>query len=58
MHEFDDWSEFCVRCGQARQEIVDKELECFGGGNLLAMTHLRCRQRQEELVSRIYNEMA
>jgi hypothetical protein len=39
-HEFGT-SEFCVNCGQSRERISDQQINCFGGGNLVAISHLR-----------------
>jgi hypothetical protein len=49
-HEFDA-TEFCVKCGAAREQVVDRELPCNDA--VLAISHIIAARRMRELVERV-----
>lgn len=47
-HDFDPLTGFCRACGQAQGHILANRVECFGGGNVVAMSHRRYAARLEQ----------
>jgi len=54
MHDFDH-TEFCTNCGQAREAIVDLQLDCVTGDNVIPVSHIICHRRMTELVLGVMN---
>ena len=52
-HEFDE-TDFCVQCGQAMMDIVDKRLLCYEG--VIAISHITAKRRMIELFKRVCTE--
>lgn len=48
-HVFDDETDFCIRCGQHVDPIVDQLIECFGQPGVIAISHLRAAKRETEV---------
>lgn len=44
-HVFDEPTGYCVRCGQAKEKIVNGLWPCAGGGNVLAVSHRLARRK-------------
>lgn len=60
-HEFDHPTEFCIHCGSAREQVVDRDLACIPEEDrpkVAAISHVIARRRWAELVSTIerYNK--
>jgi hypothetical protein len=50
-HEFEGITYFCVKCGVAMEQAVDRELPCHEG--LIAISHIVAKRRMSELVERV-----
>lgn len=44
-HDFDIYTECCMRCGIPRVRALEELFTCIGRPDVIAITHLRVRQR-------------
>jgi hypothetical protein len=56
-HQWPFDCDFCERCGQSRQRVVDERLECRGGGNVAPVSARIYRRRVEPLIRSVFNKM-
>ncbi len=49
MHTFDE-TQFCTRCGKARQIIADCHIPCVAPDNLIAISHIIAQRRADAIV--------
>ena len=52
-HQMDTATDFCVVCGAAARDVLEHNLSCLCGDNVIALSHLRAYQRQGELFAKI-----
>lgn len=52
-HDFDLTTDFCVRCGAARMEVVDRDRECQPlESKVIGVSHIISRRRFGQLLGR------
>lgn len=51
-HVYADDSDFCIHCGQSLLRVVDEQIECRIGPNVVAITHLIARRRMSKLMQK------
>ena len=44
-HVFHLITNFCIKCGIAREQAFDKNIDCYATPNVIAISHIRCQQR-------------
>lgn len=50
-HTFDK-TQFCTRCGKARQLTVDCHIPCTAPGNLIAISHIIAQRRADTIMAK------
>lgn len=54
-HDFCHITDFCLKCGAARESVVDFDLPCHEG--VTAISHIICRRRYNELLNAVFGKM-
>ncbi len=53
-HVFDLESQFCISCGIARETAVNTQVSCLEAKNVMAISHLIARRRNNAVVDRVF----
>lgn len=52
-HSFDTETEYCTRCGVAREVAVDLDSVCTDSQNVIAVSHIIASVRNAQVVRRV-----
>lgn len=53
-HDFDIMTHFCLKCGVARKDVLERDLACVSGNNVIAVSHIISQRRLGELTGTLY----
>lgn len=57
-HDYDCLTGFCKNCGLHRAYVMDNEVQCVYGSNVVAISHLRAAAKFREKVQRAKESLA